>query len=251
MCRGAVTVLAGVLASMGCQRVFDVQPKGFADAPTVAPGPGIHLVQTTSHAWHHDDPPTPLSFDNAVGEGDLIVAAVATFEGDSHGVTDSDSDDYHLATTASSKDNSIVSLYYATAKSAGPLTVVLATDLSNLGNSEASLILHDYDGAAAMPFDSATETNGPGANDPDEVDVGPLVDTVDGERIVIALAHDNTVNEAIDPPFQIEAIATDASGVTVPLFSADASVPVGAVDASLTLTGMSSWAAVMVSFTPE
>ncbi len=251
MRRGALTVLAGVVASVGCQRVFDVDPRTFADAPGVPHGPGIDLVQTTSHAWHHNDPPTPLAFDNNVRAGDLIVAMVSTFDGDAHGVTDSAADDYELATTTSSNGNSKVSLYYATAKSTGPLTVVLATDLGNVGSSEASLILHDYNGAASMPFDSATQTNGLGLNNPNEVDVGPLVASVDHELMVIALAHDDAVNEAVDSPFQLEVIATNATDVTVPLFSADATVPTGGIDATLTMTGQSSWAAVMVGFVPQ
>jgi hypothetical protein len=252
MRRGALTVLAGLVASVGCQRVFDVDPRTFADAPGVPHGPGIDLVQTASHAWHHNDPPTPISFDNTVRGGDLIVAMVSTFDGDSHGVTDSAADDYELATTASSKENSKVSLYYATAKATGPLTVVLATDIGNLSSSEASLILHDYNGASSTPFDSATPTNGLGLNSPNEIDVGPLLATVDNELMVIAVAHDAAVNEAVNSPFQLEVIATDASDVTVPLFSADDStVPTGGIDATLTMTGTSSWAAVMVGFVPQ
>ncbi len=250
MRRGAVTVLVGVIASGGCERVFDVASREFADAPGTSPGAGIHLIQTTSHAWQHNETPTPIAFDNDVQQGDLVVAMVANFASTTTAVTDG-IDDYQPSAMETTTAGGTVMLYYAVAKETGHLIVTVAAVSTDMSNEETSLILHDYRGAAAKPFDSATQTFGTGLNTPNEITVGPLIAAADNELMVVALAHDAFVTEVAEQPFQIEVIAVDNNQMNMPLASADAIVPAGATEATLTMTDRSGWAAVMVAFKPQ
>lgn len=238
----------------GCDSVFGLAARDAGrDPPTDVSGDGadapagqIQFIESHSVAVTQAPKVNSLTF-GAVEQGDLVVVAVATF-GASPLLSVSDSTGMPYAEPSPSITTAggatLHMLYRANVSAFAPLAVTAVTTAT--GTQEVSMSVHLYRGASTTALDQYDSKLGTS-----KTPTSSVVVNGNGEVIVAALVHDNTIDTSVGAGFALREVATDESNGFTPLATEDQlDAPVGPTSATFRLPVSAAWAVMAMSFKP-
>jgi hypothetical protein len=222
-----------------CGRVgFDVTSDGVA---TDAHLPIAFVQSSSSHA----SPANTLSVKliNPPAAGNLVVLAIATYNGSVMSITDTAGNTY-IGTPPNPRITSqgvhVYVSYVAGVVTANPFTVTVTTGVG--GTNDLSLALHEYSGATALDVAS-----GAAGNDT-MPDSGSVTTTADGELYFAATARDGTAVTTPGTGYMLREVPTEDGGSFVPLATEDKLGAAQTTSGSFSIAPSSTWACIVAAF---
>jgi hypothetical protein len=248
--RLAFVALLASGAAFGCDGVFGItEIRGAGSGVDSGVGSGscasICFVQSANELAVGGIP-KPLAFSRPPVAGNLVVLAVGTFNNAITKVADTANNTYLMADLVVSPGGTTLTLFYAAnIQVTTPFEVTVTTQPSG-SCPEATLAVHEYEGAATMPLDKQSGNPGFGTTP----DTGPVTTAVGGELYFAMMAHDGPATSSSRAPYVLRERPTDDTVTHTSLITEDMTGPAEMTSATFGLSASSGWAAMLATFLP-
>ena len=202
----------------------------------------ISLVQAQSNRASPSNA-LDVAFAMPPAAGNLVVAAVSTYDGAVTAITDTAGNTFRglsFNPQVTSFGVHVYVFYVANIATANPYSVRVTTATG--GTDDLSVAIHEYSGASALDRESGA--SGASASP----DSGMVTTTRDGELFFGATGRDNTAVTSAGAGYTLREIATEDGGAFVPLVTEDKIGAAQTTSASFTESVNSTWACELATF---